>query len=485
MRSSHLGDLRRSRLALTAAAGLLILTGLDATPAQAAPEPATTVVFTVDQQPKVQRPTLERLKRQARAKGITLEQAIQSYADQKQKTDLAATANRPDGPVTYPNVKIDDLTVVEIMTSLKGQAESEGISLSEAIDRDGAWPSSKKAILQLRRTYATEWSGVERSDDGRSVWIGFKSAIPAEVATKVRSLPMQVELQGQLGYSEIELRQAKERVHRSLRSDPSLKDIASFYDARTGTVHSLVVPSDTARTSLKADVLRAIATSAVANPAIKVNIEQAAGPMATPYDNYIRGGGTLGSCTSGFNLVRLSDYNNRRHGTAGHCASTEVRTYCNQSGDGGNCDTTRLYSFYQSTYGDLAAYAPSTLTLTRTFYCAGGCKAYVEDEDPGPVVGDSVCKFGSLTGRTCGKVRRLGYATGVYSDMTVTDIPATSNSCWHGDSGSPFWFGDANAYGILYGRGYINSTTTGCALTHVENLPLALNFHVWTLANSQ
>jgi DNA-binding PucR family transcriptional regulator len=91
----------KSRLLITLTLASLIASGIVAAPrASASNDPhAATITLAAETQPKIHRPTLERLKAESAAKGTSLQEAIRAYIDEKAKTDPAATANWPDGPV--------------------------------------------------------------------------------------------------------------------------------------------------------------------------------------------------------------------------------------------------------------------------------------------------------------------------------------------------------------------------------------------------
>ncbi|MDP4510600.1 chymotrypsin family serine protease [Nonomuraea turcica] len=472
---------------------------LAGSPAAASPARTETVVLAAERQSKVHRPTLERLKRDAARKGISLEQAVDAYIAQKAKTDPAATANWPDGPVDIPDVAIDDLSAAHIEV-LKGMAQAQGVSFSEAIERHGSWPSAKQKLVQLQQAFKGEFAGGERAADGSHVWLGFKGDIPAPAIETAKTLPLRVELQGRLGYTEAELNDTKKRVHHALRDDPRFSDVASYYDAKTGTVHSLVVPAPAAKASVQDNAVDSAVSSLVTNPSITVDVTVTDGPVASTFsstatsasvstsaaDPYIRGGGNLGDCTSNFNVVATWDYETRRHGTAGHCANgASTRTYCNYSIDGGNCTGISLTNscWLGCAYGEAALYTRGGLTLTRTFYWSSNQKAYVDAEDPVQWVGDDVCKWGKSTGTTCGTVQRTNWSNGTADNLFVTDQPA-GTECDHGDSGGPAFMGGPSAgftaYGIVVGQGaLVGQTGLYCAYSHVTVYRDAFGYRIW------
>ncbi|NUR85513.1 MAG: trypsin-like serine protease [Nonomuraea sp.] len=469
---------------LAAATTFLLLSSFTSAPVQATPDPSGLVILAAEQQPRAQRPTLDRLKHEAASKGISLEQAVDAYVAEKARTDPSATANWPDGPVSIPDVKIDDLTAVQL-DDLKEVAKTQHITFAEAIARHGSWPRLKNEVIYpLERALPGELAGIVRAADGGSIWIGFKGTVPSQALELAKRLEMRVEMQGQLGYSEIELEQAQNRVHQTLLNDPATKNVTTYYDAKTGTIKALVVPVKSEKSSATADSFRALAAPMTGNPAINVSLELAKGPLDVPADNYIRGGGNVlraGSafCTSNFNVISPNG-TTRRLGMAGHCAQyQEALSYCNQSADGG-CTTVHYVNHYLGPGGDLGIYDHGTMTATRTFYWDWGGKRYADAESPGPEINDVVCKFGFTTGRSCGTVTAKNLSSGLVGGLVATSTPFPSAECDHGDSGGPY-YEDATAYGILHG-GIQTSTNSPyyCSFTPVNRYTNWINYHVWT-----
>ncbi|WP_433212244.1 S1 family peptidase [Microtetraspora malaysiensis] len=441
--------------------------------------PADSITLTAEQQPRIARPTLDSIKAAAVKQGIPLEKAIATYVDEAAKNDPAATANWPDGPVSTPDVMIDDLSAVQLI-DLQGMAEAEQISLEDAIERFGYHKYTSRVAHELSATFPKELSGFANEDNG-NVWIGFKGTIPPQAIALAKTLPVQVELRGNLGYAEGDLPAAQNRLDKALRSNPDVKDVATWYDPRLGAVEALVVPSSRARATLAADKLREVAAPAVADPNIQVKVSLGEGPLGTNYDNYIRGGGILsyganGYCTSNFNLISESG-TTKRLGTAGHCAQDGAAVYRNESADGGSSVVNSKW-VYIGSGGDIGMYDHGALTATRTFYWDAGAKRYADSQSPGPSIGDPVCKYGQKTGRRCGTVTKLNHTIGNVGGQVVTNIPATETTCWFGDSGGPF-YNDAEAYGVLKGGASLVEGVF-CAFTPVNRFYNGAKYYVWT-----
>ncbi|MBG0825133.1 hypothetical protein HS048_31050 [Planomonospora sp. ID91781] len=465
-------------------AAFTVLTPIAMTsPAQASPDSTETVVLAVEQQPEVHRPTLDRLKQEAAAQGITLQQAIHSYIDEKAKTERSATANWVDGPVDIPDVMIDDLSASQI-NDLEGMAESMKITLEESIERYSYQRYGDRVADQLKAAFPDQLSGFT-NEDGGGAWIGFKGAVPDQAVRLAKTLPGKVELRGNLGYAEVELPKAQARIDRALRRMPGVKAVSTWYDPKQG-VGGIVTRSADAPSALTDDTLQSsLASLTAANPAIKVNVSIAAAErLGGAYDEWIRGGGNIDSqqCTTSFNLISASG-TTKRLGSAGHCVSPGgQRTYCNQSGDG-DCTTVTGRWSYIGNGGDVGFFDHGTeLKPTRTFYWDWGQKKYADARSSGPKVGDAVCKFGFRTGRSCGTVTAINQDDGdLTGGLVRTTIPAEDlDNCFRGDSGGPFHRNGGEAYGVLTGYLYDAEGIPRCAFTPVNRYYNGASYYVWT-----
>lgn len=458
------------RLLPKAAGFVAALAVLYPTPAVAQAD-STTVVLTAESQAKPNRPVLEGIKSAAAQQGISLEAAVDAYVASASTTHVN---NWPDGPVDIPDVMVDDLSA-NFLDDLQAMAGDFGISFGEAIDRHGWMPRHKAVAVELKSKYPDDFAGTTREPDGSAVWIGFRNAIPDEAVQLAKGIPTEVTLQGDLGYSEDELAAAKEDTHQMLRRDPEVAHVASSYDLRTGTIIVRVEPHP--NRGIQAERINAVKASS--NARIRRTTEVTRGMGQQKHDSYIRGGGDLGNCSSGFNLRYPTD-GTKRHSTAGHCAaSASTRTYCNQGSDGGCTDVSRVWA-HDGAYGDLGYYTTGGFGATRTFYYTWSGKRYADGQDPYPRVGDGICKFGQTTGRTCTTVFDADHSFDGTSHVTVTNM-LNGSGCSGGDSGGPYYFTASYAYGIHMGVvKYSDGTLWRCAFTHVKWLEAARGYRIYT-----
>lgn len=429
-------------------------------------------------QPRMSRPVLDQIKQAAKNRGIGLKQAIDEFVSKSAKNSVAATANWPDGPVTIPDVMIDDLTAVEL-EDLQGLADAQGVTLEEAIDRHGYWRKFKSIANELRVGHPQEFSGASRAQDGSSVWFGFKGAVPQEAVKLAGTLPVEVTLEGNRGYSEQDLISEQQRTHQAAMMRPEVSDAATGYSVVTGKVH-VTAQLREGFTAKSAETAAAI-TSKLSRENSPIEVEVVTTTRKIQYeaqDNWIRGGGSLDTCTAGFNL-KYATTDTKRLGTAGHCVRNQSsRSYFNQAADGGSTTVSGVW-WEQGNYGDIGYYDHGTMDPTRTFYYGSGEKRYADYRDPYPAVGDPVCRYGITTGRHCGAVIESNICAGSVCGLTLSDMESGTH-CRGGDSGGP-WFNGGTAYAIHGGAtDYYGTGKPLCAGTHVSRFNSARSYVVWT-----
>jgi hypothetical protein len=143
---------------------------------------------------------------------------------------------------------------------------------------------------------------------------------------------------------------------------------------------------------------------------------------------------STGSCTSGFTIVQTGT-TNRFLTTAGHCPG--ALTYNNMSlpVQGQRWETKYDYQWHTAPgftrlpnviYEGFEALLPITAVYDRSWMS----------------IGDWVCKWGSVTGWTCGGISDLDYSAMGYGGFVEVHQPENRNLSDPGDSGAP-WY---NAY---------------------------------------
>ncbi|KAB8181538.1 hypothetical protein FH608_050810 [Nonomuraea phyllanthi] len=474
------------------------------------PDGTHRITLTRESQPKPERPTINRLTAEAKNAGADLRPALEKYARDLAVANPSEVADQPDGPAYYPPVKIDGIRIEELI-DLGQVAEDEGIPHVEAINRY-AWQTDLQAVHnKLESTFPDEASGTSLLNDGRTARIGFKGKIPELALQLARSLPGEVELIGDKGFSKKELREALESSSRELGKRAEVAGYVGNYDIDTGVIRFEVEPQkDLKDRGKRAAVLSALQLQSPANPRMRIEIEltddlnlrpaaavgQNTGVAAD--DPYLRGGGILASgttgtiwnCTGGFNVIRSDGYHSTT--SARHCwdlSGDQYWFYFNHPNYTGNRTTlgftqnaSRQYDFTR-----LVQSGSISLTFTRTFYAALNRPRYVTTNGTSPVDGSRVCFFGRTShttdgAYTCGNIvdsdvtyRMAGISGDWFGAIqTIFDGPVSTQG---GDSGGPLWYGNT-AWGITSTGGSMNLFVATDRINDTDGL--GTNWNVWT-----
>ncbi|MFC4011978.1 S1 family peptidase [Nonomuraea purpurea] len=448
---------------------LLALLG---TPLLTLPASATSTaeiqVLAADTQPKIDRPQLDKIKADAAARGVPLAQALTDYFAQA-RTSLTE-ADEPDGPVDVPELNVDDLTAAEL-TDLTQYAQDQGLDLAQTIERRGWQTTFSDVAEKLEADFGAEFSGAAMAEDGSSAWFAFKGETPEAALALARTLPVEVQLQSNRGYSEAELAAASESVDEQLADDPQIASTETAYDIRSGTIEVKAILTPAAQQTPKS-----IPAPSPGIEGVRVEVTITDKPNE-PYDNYVRGGGYLteaGACTTGFNL-KYATTDTKRLATAGHCDSASY-TYRNHPTQGGTRSVKKVWT-HIGKYGDIGYFTHGGGTATRTFYYAKNLARYATSAAMSrPAVGTMICKYGYNTGATCATVKYRNVTGGTWSDGKARKglVQMNTGIAKEGDSGGPFYYG-GKAYGLTTGGG---SWATFWTPTFMFNN--ARDYKVWT-----
>ncbi|MEU1879111.1 hypothetical protein ABZ470_17505 [Streptosporangium sp. NPDC020072] len=485
------------------------------------PDGTHRVTLTRESQPKPERPTINRLVAEAKSAGADLRPALEKYARDLAAANPSEVADQPDGPAYYPPVKIDGIRIEELI-DLGQVAEDEGIPHAEAINRY-AWQTALQAVHnKLESAFPDEASGTNLLNDGRTARIGFKGKIPELALQLARTLPGEVELIGDKGFSKKELRETLESSSKELGKRAEVAAYVGKYDIETGVIHFEVEPQKGLKDpGQRGAVLSALQLQPPVNPRMRIEIKvsddlnlRPATPVgqkasaaadgqkasAAADDPYLRGGGILASgttgtvwnCTSAFNLIRSDGYHSTT--SSRHCwefSGDQYWFYFNHPNYTGNRTTlgftqnaSRQYDFSR-----LVQSGSVNLTFTRTFYAALNRPRYVTANGTSPVEGSRVCFFGRTSHTTDGE-----YNCGTIVDSDVTYRMTGMPGDWFGgidvifdgspppvaqggDSGGPLWYGNT-AWGITSATG---GTTTFVATDRINDADgLGTAWNVWT-----
>ncbi|WP_214323793.1 S1 family peptidase [Nonomuraea sediminis] len=450
----------------------------------AAESDRTIIILPRESQPVPKRPTLETIKRSAEQRNISLAQGIDEYVAHEVAANPSATARaKEDGvdPAAEPELKIDDLPLSEL-NDLKLVVRDQKITLEEAIERIAWQPRLNEIGAALERRFPAEISGLAVLENGLKAQIGFKGKIPDYAVQLAKALPVAVELVGNKGFSQSDLKQARDAAYASVAAKRDVvQTLMGGYDTDTGvveiTVKPRVMPKDgAARQAMVAKLQPAQAF----NAKISINVRLSEKDLVTPQDGYMRGGGSFSGCTTGFNIINgyfPSDPSARLTATAAHCGSGGGRTYCNHPAQG-DC-TTSNFSKRSSTY-DIGAWTRGTFVLTRTFYYDYNKPRYVYYEGSSPAKGQNICSYGDARQyAACANIKEIDVSGPNAAGLIIMDRSISVG----GDSGGP-WYKSNTAWGIHYGLCGYGGEITSC-FTPVALIASALNgtsqsWGVWT-----
>ncbi|MEV3981801.1 hypothetical protein [Nonomuraea sp. NPDC049758] len=473
--------IRVTGMALTTVAmASLVSSILSAPQAFAAESDRTIISLPRESQNVPKRSTLETIQRAAKKQKISLADAIDAYVAHAVNTNPSVTRRaREDGldpTVVEPEMKIDDLWLSELVDA-KVAAKGNNIPLEEAIERIAWQPRLNEIGAKIEARYPDDLSGLAVLEDGRKAQIGFKGDIPAYAIELAKTLPVAVDLIGNKGFSEKDLKEARETAYAQLKSQVNLVEgINGGYDTNTGVITFTVKPRAdladvTERQSISAQLQPTPPTNKNISIALRLTKDDLVTKMA---DTYMRGGGVIGGCTTGFNIINQnypSDPDQRRMTTAQHCG--DVSTLYKNHPVHGNTGTLSDYVAGSSTY-DIASWNRGTFTLTRTFYFNLDQTRYVYYIGTNPAVGQNICNFGWASHvAQCGNISQVN--NNQYPNERGLIVMDRAISI-QGDSGGP-WYKGNTAWGITMG------TVGGkSAFTPAYLIPSALgaSWQVWT-----
>jgi hypothetical protein len=316
------------------------------------------------------------------------------------------------------------------LSDLATMAEEDGISLEEAQSKYGWHEPFSRVVQQIRVAYPESFAGARIEDEGP--WIAFKGEAPAASVDLLKGLTPLVDVRSNRPYTEAELDERLIRTHFALLASDLVADAESGYDIETGEITINVVPEDSATTDGGASPLGALVPD---DPDMPVHVSVVAGIRAE--DHYVRGGGSLSSCTAGFAVSRYIGHT-LVYGlsTAGHC------------GDSQNYEGRAVLSFkaeHQGSWGDMQWHSSSE-RVSDDFHASAS-----DIRDTAAVgfatEGQALCRYGKTTGKECSNVYQLNHCNGSRCRLTLMN----TNEAAGGDSGGP-WFYGTTAHGIHQGE---------------------------------
>ena len=308
---------------------------------------------------------------------------------------------------------------------------------------------------QLEFDHPEEFGGAEINADGRSGWIGFADEPPVTALDVIHQLP-EVEVRSGMGFTMREADEFGRVLFNTATSEVGDAASVTVYREGNATEYLVVVGPSTPGSTVAPEVVdrvRDLATtmrSGVLTAAVVVVPEPVA--ISEVFDG---GRVVANTCTGSFSI--------KRNGgpelgvlTAGHCPGTGAY-------DGVANAFYPVYPYSLATTdvipgGDFRWNHSKTMFTGMTYVGAPTQPRRAFASSAHASTGSSICKYGRMTGYSCGTVRRLGlYAQatvpaadggGTYrvGPMRGLDVHITTG----GDSGGP-WFFNFVGYGVHYG----------------------------------
>lgn len=186
---------------------------------------------------------------------------------------------------------------------------------------------------------------------------------------------------------------------------------------------------------------------------VPVRVEKIAGEAATQafYGGEAILGSSGGRCSAGF--ITAASSGTQYVVTAGHCTNSSSTW----RGDGQTIGNTAASSFPGNDYGAIRINNPSALQPVGAVVNGGGATDITGSSQV--PVGATVCKSGSTTGTTCGRVLRYN-VTVRYAQGSVGQMIETNVCTQPGDSGGALFAG-SQAQGVVSGGSIAGCSASG------------------------
>jgi streptogrisin C len=347
---------------------------------------------------------------------------------------------------------LDASSPVEVITPEAAQladaeayAQAVGVAPAEALARIEKLPALAAVLSRVEGLTASRFAGgwIEHEPDLRLVMrFTGTGTLPVAASDTIARLGVGSDVVLDAEHTLVALQEGQENITTTIyREHP---DTGMYVDVRTGSVR-LIGP----------DSIGAIELEALSKAAGVPVTAEVMGP-AKPHHTY--GGHRIDAvllCTTGFST---KDAVSGLTGvlTAGHCAggAGSQATYHDTAGfppysgtmSGKRWDANQDFAWYQTPHDEYPIFFDG-----QHYRDVIGVRPRIE------MVGNLVCHYGRTTGRSCGFVDTIRYDPGFNycnggpcSDRWVGIFSDWGMKCSDGDSGGPYYFGNA-AWGIHSG----------------------------------
>lgn len=341
---------------------------------------------------------------------------------------LVALAVPPAGAASQP----DDVT----RAAVDAMVDSLDISAAEASDRLAAQPAQTALATKLTRQLGDRAAGAWIDDASGELHV---NVLDAAAAQQVRDAGA-----------------VAERVDRSLDRLEQAKSELDASAAPAGATWAVDIPTNSLVLGIPAGTRNATTRQFIAAAkalGVPVRVETIAGEAATQafYGGEAILGSSGGRCSAGF--ITAASSGTQYVVTAGHCTNSSSTW----RGDGQIIGNTAASSFPGNDYGAIRINNPSALQPVGGVVNGGG---FTDITGSSQVpVGATVCKSGSTTGTTCGRVLRYN-VTVRYAQGSVGQMIETNVCTQPGDSGGALFAG-SQAQGVVSGGSIAGCSASG------------------------
>lgn len=319
---------------------------------------------------------------------------------------------------------------------LTWQAEQEGITLADAIDKYGWQVPFAELVHEIRLAHPESFAGARILSEKRTSWIAFKEEAPTDALGVIAKFPRRVDVIESRGFSEADLDAQLREIHFAVMAQKDIVETASSsYDIDTGVITvefapRIQVASETT-TSALVQLVRERTQADAPNVRFRIVNE-----ILSSNDANLLGGAHMSQCTSGFTVFKGSS---RNLSTAGHCDNNLTYTPENVS--------LTTQDEHEGQWGDVQRMsATGNHTFTDDFY-------HMDQINTRDVVargveglGQLLYRYGKTTGRESDTVYKRNQCSGARCGLTAMHRREAAD----GDSGGP-WYVWRTAYGIHQG----------------------------------
>lgn len=122
----------------------------------------------------------------------------------------------------------------------------------------------------VREVYPDQYAGAAIAEDGRRAWIAFKGDIHGQLYDTVQPIPVEIELIGGRGFSEVELNEILQPIYPDIFNHEDVVAANGGYDQETGLI---TIQGQPAETMVEPDqLLETLQPDQPVNTAIRIEV---------------------------------------------------------------------------------------------------------------------------------------------------------------------------------------------------------------------